>query len=83
MDNIVLLEDKLTVEQFCDLQEAVGFGRPNQEQIEKAIRNSIYSISVNVDGKVVGMGRLIGDGARVFYIPYVYVVKLLYNLSIV
>ena len=73
MDNIVLLEDSLTVEQFCDLQEAVGFGRPNCAQIEKAIKNSIYSISVNVDGEVVGMGRLVGDGARVFYIQDVFI----------
>ncbi|MVX64820.1 GNAT family N-acetyltransferase [Clostridium chromiireducens] len=73
MGNIVLLEDRLTVEQFCDLQEAVGFGRPNHEQIEKAIKNSIYSISVNVDGEVVGMGRLVGDGARIFYIQDVFI----------
>lgn len=68
MGNITLLENRLTAEQFCDLQEAVGFGRRNHEQIEKAIENSIYSISVNVDGEIVGMGRLVGDGARIVYI---------------
>lgn len=68
MDNIILLENKLTVEQFCNLEEAVGFGSPNIRQSEKAIENSIYSVSVNIEGEVVGMGRLVGDDARIFYI---------------
>lgn len=68
MNNIVVLENKLTAEQFCNLEEAVGFGRPNIRQSEKAIENSIYSVSVNIEGEVVGMGRLVGDGARIFYI---------------
>lgn len=68
MDNIVLLENKLTAEQFCNLQEAVGFGRPNTIQIERAIKNSIYSVSISVAEEVIGMGRLVGDGARIFYI---------------
>ena len=68
MDNIVLLENKLTVEQFCNLQEMVGFGRPDARQTEKAIKNSIYSISISLGEEVIGMGRLVGDGARIFYI---------------
>lgn len=73
MNNIILLEDKLTAKQFCNLQESVGFGIPNYQQIEKAINNSIYSISAIVDGEIVGMGRLIGDGARIFYIQDVFI----------
>jgi len=68
MNNIVLLENKLTAEEFCNLEEAVGFGRPNISQSEIAIENSIYSVSVNIEGEVVGMGRLVGDGARIYYI---------------
>lgn len=73
MNNIILLENKLTAEQFCDLQEAVGFGRPNYQQIERAIKNSIYSVFVTVDEEVAGMGRLVGDGARIFYIQDVFI----------
>lgn len=72
-DNITLYENKLTAEQFCDLQESVGFGRPNIEQIRKAIANSQYCISAEMDGIVIGMGRLVGDGARIFYIQDLFI----------
>lgn len=68
MNNILLLENKLTAEQFCNLEESVGFGIPNIKQSERAIENSIYSVSVNIGQEAVGMGRLVGDGARIFYI---------------
>lgn len=61
-------ENKLTAKEFVDLTEAVGWGRPDLQQIEIALKNTIYSISVEMDGKIIGMGRVVGDGARIFYI---------------
>lgn len=65
---MIIYEDKLTAQEFVYLIEAVGWGKSNLEQIELALKNTIYSISVEIDGKIIGMGRIIGDGARVFYI---------------
>ncbi|MBQ4522419.1 MAG: GNAT family N-acetyltransferase [Lachnospiraceae bacterium] len=65
---MIIYEDKLTAQEFVDLIEAVGWGKTNLEQIEIALENTIYSVSVEIDGKIIGMGRVIGDGARVFYI---------------
>lgn len=70
---MILYENKLTAEEFCNLQEAVGFGRPNLAQVEIGLRNSIYTVSAKVDDKIVGMGRLVGDGARIFYIQDVFI----------
>lgn len=60
--------ETITAEQFCDIQESVGFGRPKLLQTETAIKNSLYIVSVELDGEVVGMGRLIGDNSRIVYI---------------
>lgn len=68
MNNIILLENKLTAEEFCILEEAVGFGKPNISQSKRAIENSIYLVSAKLEGEIVGMGRLVGDRARIFYI---------------
>lgn len=63
-----IYEEKVTAQEFVYLTESVGWGCPNIEQIEIALKNTIYSISVKVDGKIIGMGRIVGDGARIFYI---------------
>lgn len=68
-----IYENRLNAEEFCNLQESVGFGRPNINQIEIALKNSIYTVSVEVNGEIVGMGRLVGDNARIFYIQDVFV----------
>lgn len=70
---MVIHENELTVQQFCDLQESVGFGRPNENQMEIALKNSLYRISIEEDKKIIGMGRIIGDGARVFYLQDIFI----------
>ena len=65
---MIIHENILTAEQFCLLQESVGFGKPDLKQSEICLRNSLYSLSVEIDNKIVGMGRIVGDGARNFYI---------------
>lgn len=70
---MIIHENKLTANQFVELQEAVGFGRPNLKQIEIALENSFYSVSVEMDGKIIGMGRIVGDGARIFYLQDIFI----------
>lgn len=65
---MVIYENKLTAKEFALLTESVGWGRPNLKQIEIALKNTIYTVSVKKDDKIIGMGRIIGDGARIFYI---------------
>lgn len=68
-----IYENKLTAQEFVYLTEVVGWGSPNIKQIEIALKNTIYSISVEMNGKIIGMGRIIGDGARIFYIQDVFI----------
>lgn len=71
--NITIHKNKLTATEFCELSNSVGFGYPNIEQIEIALRNSIYTASVEVNNKIIRMGRLIGDGARIYDVQDVFV----------
>ena len=59
--NEIILEEKITVNEFLDVIESVGFKTYSKEQVEKALRNTMYMVKAIVDDKVVGIGRVVGD----------------------
>lgn len=64
MENIKL-EYNITVEEFLDVIESVGFRTYSKEQVEKALKNTMYMVKAVVDNKTVGIGRVVGDGSIV------------------
>ena len=46
---------------FIDIRESVKWNKLNDEQIKKAINNSMINVSVYDDDKCVGVGRIVGD----------------------
>ena len=68
-----LAENQLTTEDFIRLKTATGFMDRPLEQAEKAIRNGLSNVTAICDGKVVGMGRLVGDGAMYWYLQEIIV----------
>lgn len=73
MNEIIYYENSVTAEELCFLQSAVGFGQANMKQADKAIKNSLFCVSVKVNGQIAGMGRVIGDGARILYLQDVFI----------
>jgi len=58
-----------TPEEFGELIEAVGWTRfTNLEALPAAIAGSLFWVVAEQAGRVVGMGRLVGDGARFVYV---------------
>ncbi len=55
-------ENALGYADYCSLRESVGWMLFPKEQMEKALKNSLYTVVAVEDGKTVGMGRLLGDG---------------------
>lgn len=64
---IIYRENVLTANDFIFLQESVGWGG-QINQMEKALQNTIFSVSAYDGDDIVGMGRLVGDGAFIWYI---------------
>lgn len=57
----VVLEENITVSEFLDIIESVGFKTYNEEQVKKALENTMYMVKAIVNNKVVGIGRVVGD----------------------
>jgi GNAT superfamily N-acetyltransferase len=69
----VIFEQLPTAVQYNQLRAAVGWGVYAEDVIEQALPNSLYCLCAFVDGELVGMARVIGDGGMVYYIQDVIV----------
>ena len=66
--NIIYEENILIAQDFMALRESVGFRAVDKNQAEKAIENGLYNVIAKDGNKVVGMGRLVGDGYMYWYV---------------
>ena len=55
------LDYNITSDEFLEMVESVGWKTYSKEQIEKALKNSMYMVKVTVNGKLAGIGRVVGD----------------------
>lgn len=65
---IELVEDKLDIDTYLRLRHAVNFHPLTRDQARRALDNSLYTLVAFRDGKAVGMGRIVGDGAVICYV---------------
>ena len=68
-----LVDNVLSAEDFVRLKVATGFIDRPLQQVEKALKNGLFNVSAVCDGKVIGMGRLVGDGAMYWYLQEIIV----------
>lgn len=66
--NIELKENTLTPEEFIRLRVDAGFMEVPYAQAEKALENGLFTVSAYHEEKLIGMGRLVGDGSMYWYI---------------
>ncbi len=52
---------KLGKDEFLEMVESVGCKTYTREQIEKALQNTMYMVKATVNGKLAGIGRVVGD----------------------
>lgn len=57
----VKLDYSITVDEFLEMVESVGWKTYTREQIEKALQNTMYMVKATVNGKTAGIGRVVGD----------------------
>lgn len=65
---IKIHENSITVQEFIYLYDSTNWEKFSSNQIEKSLKNDIYHVSAWINKKIVGMGRLLGDGCMYWYI---------------
>lgn len=68
MENVAIIEKVPTVKEYIQLRNSIGWNILQHDKIKKGLDNSIYCVCAEEKGSIIGFGRIIGDGATVFYI---------------
>ena len=57
----IKLEHSISSDEFLEVIESVGFKTFSKEQVDKALNNTMYMVKAIADGKLAGIGRVVGD----------------------
>ncbi len=63
-----------SAEEFNYLTNSVGWGIRENNIVEEALKNTLYSLCVYDDNKLIGYGRIIGDKTIFLYIQDIMVI---------
>ena len=69
------IEHVPSAKEFNYLTDSVGWGTRKNNIIDEALRNTLYSLCVYDDDKLIGYGRIIGDKTIFLYIQDVMVIS--------
>jgi hypothetical protein len=61
--SVTIIHRKPTVEEFESVVESVGFRGHDHIAVEIALANTVFCFCAEEEGRAVGLGRIIGDGA--------------------
>jgi len=73
MSEITITTRLPSIEEFLSLRQAAGWLVPEPDAVTKALENTLFAVCVEKEGQCIGMGRVVGDGALVFYVQDVIV----------
>ena len=57
----IQLDYSFSINEFLEMVESVGWKTYSKLQVEKALKNTMYMVKATVDGKLAGIGRVVGD----------------------
>ncbi len=68
------VEKTPTPDDFNMLTESVGWGKRENNIVKEALRNTLYSLCVYDENRLIGYGRIIGDKTIFLYIQDIMVI---------
>lgn len=57
----IQIEYTISTNEFLEMVQSVGWKTYSKAQVEKALSNTMYMVKATVDGKLAGIGRVVGD----------------------
>ena len=57
----IQLDYSFSTNEFLEMVKSVSWKTYSELQVEKALENTMYMVKATVDGKLAGIGRVVGD----------------------
>jgi len=73
LDSYVIKLESPSIEEFLKLRNKIGWGELDFNLAKISLKNSLFHVIVRDEHQLIGMGRIVGDGAMYFYIQDVIV----------
>ena len=74
MEDFRIEKNKLTVQEYQTLRHTTDWFQLDDETVGKSLESDLFSICIYSGDLIIGMGRIVGDGAIYFYIQDIIVV---------
>ncbi len=65
--------NELNIKNYQTLRNTTAWPKLSDQQVEHALGNDLFSVAVFDKNRIIGMGRVIGDGAIYYYVQDVIV----------
>ena len=73
MNNYTIEQRKIRVFEYQALRKTTGWSNLEDEAVKVALENDLFSVCIFDQEQIIGIGRVIGDGAIYYYIQDVIV----------
>lgn len=71
--SVTIVHRTSSVEEFESIVESVGFRAHDHPAVQTASANTVFCVCAEEEGRTVGVGRVVGDGAISFFLTNVMV----------
>ncbi len=72
--NIRIENRKICFDEFQTIRKTTGWAMLEDNVVKLGLKNDLYSVCIFDDDKLIGIGRVIGDGAIYFYVQDIIVI---------
>lgn len=77
--DVTITINEIKVDEWLEMRQAVGFPQFDSRVAGGALRGSVAVIGIKIDGKHIGMLRILGDKAYSFYLNDVIIIPQFQN----
>ena len=66
--DIIIQVNEISLGEYLDIRRAVNWKVLSDVQAKRALENSLCTVGAYYEGQLIGMGRIVGDGAVICYV---------------